>query len=484
MGGPDTEVTGGTTASCSRPRASTPRSVRRTARRLGLHSEASHRFERGVDPELASWPRRAPPRSCAARRRHRRRRRGRRDAYPASATTRAGAVALGAARTSDRRRPRHAACRDALERLGFTVDRPSATPRFDVEPPIAARREPRGRSDRGDRAPRRLRPGAGDASGAAPGAGRTATSGRSRAPRARRAGLRRRSPSASSRRARSPRCACRRRSRAPPIALRNPMSVDQAVMRTSLLPNLLAAVARNQSYGRPDVALFEVGSVFLRARRGAPSGEITSSADEPVHGRAVLSGVPAAGSAPARPGTSSTPRRSRRGAAPRDERSPAPRRARADHPVSASGRRRASSCCDGHRRRWFGEVHPDTRARSASRRGVRVRGRARPEPPRRAPRRCDRSRGSRRRRATSRCCSPTTSRRRASRGDRRGERAARRGRCACSRSIATPSSAAGHEEHALVDHVSLARAHADRCRGRRGTRDRRPARRDLPAQRR
>ena len=28
-----------------------PTAVRRTAKRLGLHSEASHRFERGVDPE-------------------------------------------------------------------------------------------------------------------------------------------------------------------------------------------------------------------------------------------------------------------------------------------------------------------------------------------------------------------------------------------------------------------------------------------------
>ena len=28
-----------------------PRSVRKTAKRLGMHSEASHRFERGTDPE-------------------------------------------------------------------------------------------------------------------------------------------------------------------------------------------------------------------------------------------------------------------------------------------------------------------------------------------------------------------------------------------------------------------------------------------------
>jgi phenylalanyl-tRNA synthetase beta chain len=73
-----------------------------------------------------------------------------------------------------------------------------------------------------------------------------------------------------------------------PIPLRNPMSNDQAVMRTSLLPNLVAAVARNRSFGRDDVALFEVGSVFLR--RGGLDSEIRELADEPVWAAAVLSG--------------------------------------------------------------------------------------------------------------------------------------------------------------------------------------------------
>ena len=57
--------------------------------------------------------------------------------------------------------------------------------------------------------------------------------------------------------------------RTQPIALKNPMCGEQAVMRTSLLPNLVAAIARNQSFGRPDVCLFEVGSVFLRRGEGA-----------------------------------------------------------------------------------------------------------------------------------------------------------------------------------------------------------------------
>jgi phenylalanyl-tRNA synthetase beta chain len=61
-------------------------------------------------------------------------------------------------------------------------------------------------------------------------------------------------------------------------------------MRTSLLPNLLAAVARNQSYGRPDVSLFEVGSVFLRRGEGVTDRPIQELADEPTWAAAVLAG--------------------------------------------------------------------------------------------------------------------------------------------------------------------------------------------------
>jgi phenylalanyl-tRNA synthetase beta chain len=78
--------------------------------------------------------------------------------------------------------------------------------------------------------------------------------------------------------------------RTQPIALRNPMTTDQSVMRTSLLPNLLAAVARNQSFGRPDVALFEVGSVFLRRGEGLTERPIHELADEPTWAAAVLAG--------------------------------------------------------------------------------------------------------------------------------------------------------------------------------------------------
>jgi phenylalanyl-tRNA synthetase beta chain len=51
MGGTDTEVTATTRSVLLESASFDPTSIRRTAKRLGLHSEASHRFERGVDPE-------------------------------------------------------------------------------------------------------------------------------------------------------------------------------------------------------------------------------------------------------------------------------------------------------------------------------------------------------------------------------------------------------------------------------------------------
>ncbi len=53
MGGLDTEVTGSTREILLEAACFDPVSIRRTARRLNLPSEASYRFERGVDPELA-----------------------------------------------------------------------------------------------------------------------------------------------------------------------------------------------------------------------------------------------------------------------------------------------------------------------------------------------------------------------------------------------------------------------------------------------
>src|SRR5919109_1645834 len=51
MGGMDSEVSDSTRSLLLESANFAPISIRRTAKRLALHSEASHRFERGVDPE-------------------------------------------------------------------------------------------------------------------------------------------------------------------------------------------------------------------------------------------------------------------------------------------------------------------------------------------------------------------------------------------------------------------------------------------------
>lgn len=66
------------------------------------------------------------------------------------------------------------------------------------------------------------------------------------------------------------------------VAVRNPMREEQAVMRTSLLANLLTALQRNLAHGETDVRLFEVGSVFL------PSGRVLP--DEPTFAAGVVCG--------------------------------------------------------------------------------------------------------------------------------------------------------------------------------------------------
>jgi phenylalanyl-tRNA synthetase beta chain len=91
----------------------------------------------------------------------------------------------------------------------------------------------------------------------------------------------------------------------PELAVRNPLSAQESVLRTALLPGLAAALARNVSRGRPDVALFELGQVF-RDRRGpavapAPAG-LRPSPDElaalnaalpeqPIHAGWVIAGT-------------------------------------------------------------------------------------------------------------------------------------------------------------------------------------------------
>jgi phenylalanyl-tRNA synthetase beta chain len=51
------------------------------------------------------------------------------------------------------------------------------------------------------------------------------------------------------------------------VVVRNPLSEEEPALRTTLLPGLLATLARNLSRGQRDLALFEHGAVFRGDRR-------------------------------------------------------------------------------------------------------------------------------------------------------------------------------------------------------------------------
>lgn len=52
------------------------------------------------------------------------------------------------------------------------------------------------------------------------------------------------------------------------VRLQNPISEDQAVMRTSLVPSLLRAISLNQAHKNMDLKLFEIGKIFQESTRG------------------------------------------------------------------------------------------------------------------------------------------------------------------------------------------------------------------------
>ncbi|HEX2273414.1 MAG TPA: phenylalanine--tRNA ligase subunit beta [Acidimicrobiales bacterium] len=70
------------------------------------------------------------------------------------------------------------------------------------------------------------------------------------------------------------------------VRVENPLAQEESVLRTSLLPGLLRALVTNQSHRNPDVALFEIGHVFLPP----PPGE--QLPPEPEHLAVVLAGRP------------------------------------------------------------------------------------------------------------------------------------------------------------------------------------------------
>jgi phenylalanyl-tRNA synthetase beta chain len=66
------------------------------------------------------------------------------------------------------------------------------------------------------------------------------------------------------------------------VALENPMSEEQSVMRTTLVGSLLDSLARNRSRGVEDVQLFEYGAVYLPRGRTVPDAGGTGNPWYPV----------------------------------------------------------------------------------------------------------------------------------------------------------------------------------------------------------
>lgn len=286
MGGANSEVSDKTTRVLLESASFNRLSVRQTARRLGLHSEASHRFERGVDPNLADV---ASQRACelfariaggtvAA---------GVVDAYPrpcspwtvsmrASRATLLTGVEFTRARAVEllgRLQLPLAEDPDDDDRVIATIPtyRSDLTREADLieevirihgvhNVPATLPTQAVARTQHVDHRPQRVRD-------ALIGAGlcEAITFGFTSRARIDAMGL-----SNDDRRLRI-------------VSLRNPMTIDHAVMRTSLLPNLVGAVARNISFGIRDVALFEVGSVF----RANQPGELP---DEPIEVAGVMTG--------------------------------------------------------------------------------------------------------------------------------------------------------------------------------------------------
>jgi phenylalanyl-tRNA synthetase beta chain len=64
------------------------------------------------------------------------------------------------------------------------------------------------------------------------------------------------------------------------VQIRNPLAEDQQVLRPSLIPGLLRAAERNFNRGAPSVALFELGQIFLAADQSRHSSAPAGAADQ------------------------------------------------------------------------------------------------------------------------------------------------------------------------------------------------------------
>jgi len=272
MGGLDTAVTAATKNVLLEAAWWDPASIRRTSRHLGLHTDASHRFERGADPEAIPE---ALDRTAATL------------LASAGGTLAPGFLdARGAAWKIRRASLRLSRLRllageenldldfaaEALARLGFVLSRrsksrlavsvPSWRPDVAIEDDLV---EEVLRIYGYDRLPSRLPPARGAGGHLEPlrvveerltdGAVAAGLSETMSAPFVDRKADE--GPYAAWLEAAG--------SATKPLSVSNPLDASRRNLRATLLPGLLDAVARNVHRGQRDVALFEVGRVFDRA---------------------------------------------------------------------------------------------------------------------------------------------------------------------------------------------------------------------------
>jgi phenylalanyl-tRNA synthetase beta chain len=286
MGGASSEVSNGTTDVLLEAATFDPRSIRRTAKRLGLSSEASYRFERGVDAEgvpyaanraaallaklgggklvtatVDRYPRPAPARTVKLSTRKLQRVSGV-DYQADFAAEKLGRLGMKVTSTAD----------------GLEVVVPTYRPDLTIEEDLVEEVLRMGEYARPPEHHRIL-------TNALPLPNPEASADRARDLLAA-AGLHEIITWAF-----VPRAALQTvsgegkdRALADGILVKNPISADYEVMRTSLLPGLADALKRNLARGNADARLFEVGPIVRRATG------VNTDHTEPTYAAGILAG--------------------------------------------------------------------------------------------------------------------------------------------------------------------------------------------------
>ncbi len=271
MGGADTEIGKATKRIVLECAYFDPRTVRRTARRYGLHSESSHRFERGIDhgdtDRVLEHATGMTARLCGGVASKDTLVRRAKEIAPARTTLRAERMRALIGVDIDL-----AEATSTLERLGFVVEkrandlavtipthRPDITREADVIDEVIRVRGM-------DSVPAVLPAVRATRAAGSNGGGREA----------RIRHVRRAASSLGLAEALTFGFTSRKSLEslgAPaPLLVENPITSDLDAMRTSLLPGLLEAVARARRYGVTGVRLFATGSIFLADASVKPTG--------------------------------------------------------------------------------------------------------------------------------------------------------------------------------------------------------------------